>query len=99
MAVAAAYDEAILHFCLLLPMTNEAMTDAIDSSTFSEAQAHAHTGDERWQSFLAVQIVMIVLATAAVVLRFTARRIGPRELWWDDWVILAALVRNILCCV
>ena len=40
----------------------------------------------------AVQVLMIVLATSAVVLRFIARRMTAAGLWWDDWMILAALV-------
>lgn len=49
------------------------------------------TGD-RGPAINAVQVLMIVLATSSVVLRFIARRMTAAGLWWDDWVILAALV-------
>ena len=40
----------------------------------------------------ALQIVMVVLATSAVLLRFVARRMSAAGIWYDDWMILAALV-------
>ena len=41
----------------------------------------------------AVQISMIVATTVVVTLRFISRKIAQAGLWWDDWMILAALVR------
>lgn len=49
-------------------------------------------GGDRGPTIVAVQIVMIVTATLAVALRFIARRISGAGFWWDDWMILAALV-------
>ena len=34
------------------------------------------------------------LAITAVVLRFTARRLSRVKYWWDDWLMLIALVRR-----
>lgn len=47
---------------------------------------------DRGPEINAVQVLMIIMATSAVVLRFIARRMSAAGLWWDDWVILAALV-------
>ena len=41
-----------------------------------------------------VAVVFPVLATAAVALRFYARRIKRQDLKADDWVILLGLVRR-----
>jgi hypothetical protein len=47
---------------------------------------------DRGTSIVSVQIAMIVIPTLAVMLRFTARRMSAAGLWWDDWMILVALV-------
>jgi hypothetical protein len=39
-------------------------------------------------------ITTIVPATLAVAGRFLARYISRVRYWWDDWMILIALVRN-----
>ena len=40
-------------------------------------------------------ISLIVLATFLVVARIIGRRISAAKLWWDDFVIVFALVRQI----
>lgn len=35
---------------------------------------------------------MIALSATAVTLRFLSRRLSKVSLWWDDWLILIALV-------
>ena len=40
-------------------------------------------------------ISLVALATIAVVLRFVARKIAGSKLWWDDWILVVALVRKI----
>ena len=42
---------------------------------------------------IAVSVVLIILSTAAVVLRFISRMLSKAGLWWDDWLIVAALVK------
>jgi hypothetical protein len=37
------------------------------------------------------------LATIAITLRFTARRIAHAKIWLDDYLILAAFVRRTSC--
>ncbi|CZT17528.1 uncharacterized protein RCC_03362 [Ramularia collo-cygni] len=64
-------------------------------AAMSEVQARAISQDDRGDEVLAIQIVMMVSAAVAVGLRFIARRIGPGKLWWDDWVILAALIPSL----
>ena len=44
------------------------------------------------QRFLALQIVLIVLATIAVGLRLYARNLIKARLWWDDYTIIFAWV-------
>ncbi|MCJ1432056.1 hypothetical protein MMC27_001412 [Xylographa pallens] len=48
---------------------------------------------------IAVSVVLIILSTAAVVLRFVARMLSKAGLWWDDWVIVAALVMTWSACL
>lgn len=47
---------------------------------------------DRGPAINAVQVLMIILATTSVIMRFIARRMSAAGLWWDDWVILGALV-------
>ena len=37
-------------------------------------------------------LVQAVLSTVAVVLRFVARRMKGTKLWWDDWLVIPALL-------
>jgi hypothetical protein len=43
---------------------------------------------------LVANVVMAAIATAAVALRFYARRIKNQPWKWDDYTILVACVRN-----
>ena len=43
---------------------------------------------------LAVTFATFALATIAVVLRFVSRRLVHTYLWWDDWLIVVAWVRD-----
>ncbi|EME46733.1 hypothetical protein DOTSEDRAFT_169535 [Dothistroma septosporum NZE10] len=60
-------------------------------SQLPEGPRDTWPSDDRGPSIQAIQILMIVFATSAVALRFTARRVSSFGLWWDDWTILAAL--------
>ena len=42
---------------------------------------------------LGVLITLIALSIIIVALRFLTRRLSGAGYWWDDWLILAALVR------
>lgn len=59
--------------------------------TQQPASGQLPTGD-RGPNINALQVVMIMTASGAVVLRFVARKLSAAGLWWDDWMILAALV-------
>lgn len=37
-------------------------------------------------------ITMVVAATIAVALRLYARRLSVAKFWWDDWMLVLALV-------
>ncbi|CAK3739231.1 integral membrane [Lecanosticta acicola] len=52
------------------------------------------TGD-RGPIVNALQIIMILTASSAVLLRFVARHFSSAGLWWDDWLILAALILSV----
>ena len=41
---------------------------------------------------LGVNIATFCLAVIAIVLRFIARRLTRTALWWDDWLMLPAIV-------
>lgn len=38
-------------------------------------------------------ISLMVAATIALALRLVARSISAAKLWWDDWILMLALVR------
>ena len=41
---------------------------------------------------LGVNIATFTLAVLAICLRFTARRLTRQVYWWDDWLILPAII-------
>lgn len=41
---------------------------------------------------LGVNIATFCLAVFAILLRFTARRLTRAAFWWDDWLMLPAIV-------
>lgn len=42
---------------------------------------------------IAVSAILIAISTIAVILRFMSRMVSKAGLWWDDWLIVAAMVR------
>lgn len=44
---------------------------------------------------LGVNIATFCLAVFAIIARFTARRLTHASLWWDDWLMLPAIVSYI----
>ena len=54
----------------------------------------AHMQDDRRIGIIISNVVCFVLATAAVILRFISRRLAGTKHGWDDWWMLAALVKN-----
>ena len=45
---------------------------------------------------ITIWAVLTSLSVATVTLRFTARAVGNKRFGWDDWTMLAALVRSLL---
>ena len=45
---------------------------------------------------ITIWAVLTSLSVATVTLRFTARAVGNKRFGWDDWTMLAALVRSHL---
>jgi len=45
---------------------------------------------------IALSIVMVLIAVAAYAGRLRARKLRGKKLWWDDWMVLAALVIRAL---
>jgi hypothetical protein len=41
---------------------------------------------------VAASIALLAIPTVIVALRFVARMLSKAGLWWDDWMVLAALV-------
>lgn len=48
--------------------------------------------NEGGRAAFGLAVSFLVLATAAVILRFVARRLSKNRLGWDDWDIFAALI-------
>lgn len=50
---------------------------------------------DRGPQLVAASIILLLLSTIAVALRILGRLITTNSgLWWDDWLSLAALVRQ-----
>ena len=43
---------------------------------------------------LGVNIATFILAVIAIVLRFMARRLTRAPFWWDDWLMIPAIVSD-----
>lgn len=51
--------------------------------------------DDKSPTLIAVAITLIILETTAVAVRFLSRYLSKAGFWWDDWLILGALVGHI----
>lgn len=49
--------------------------------------------DNRGREIVVVTIILAVLATLAVILRFACRRLTKIAISWDDYLIVVGLVR------
>ncbi len=58
------------------------------------AYQEAHLGDDRRATVIAPNVVFIIAAIVAVVLRFESRHIARTALKADDWWILGGLVHE-----
>lgn len=76
-------------------------TDRVYTSSFCGLRANGFqyqlldmspTPDQGWKIYVGT-LTTIVPATLAVGARFLARWIGGIHYWWDDWMVLIALVR------
>ena len=45
---------------------------------------------------ITIQAILVSLCLIVISLRFIARTIGGKHFGWDDWTMLAALVRSLL---
>lgn len=60
--------------------------------TSYEMPAGTDLSESMQPTILAVNIIGFVLSAAAVGLRLVARKMSNAPLWWDDWMIVLALV-------
>ena len=54
----------------------------------------AEMRQDKRPELLPIFIVFSILPMIAVAMRIIARKMKQTELWWDDYLILVALVRN-----
>lgn len=45
---------------------------------------------------ITIWAILTSLSVVIVTVRFTARAVGKKRVGWDDWTMLAALVRSLL---
>jgi hypothetical protein len=53
---------------------------------------NADPSDSQQGRIMGVSIMLIALSSSVVCLRFVARILSKAGLWWDDWLILAAMI-------
>ena len=41
---------------------------------------------------LGINISTFVLAVISIILRFVSRRLSRAHFWWDDWLMISAIV-------
>lgn len=74
---------------------------ATDGPLFTQDEVEyqmTHINENRGPEILASAIVLAVLAMVAVVLRLTCRRYTKCAISWDEYTILAGLVRHRALC-
>ena len=49
---------------------------------------------EKSSTLIRLTISLLVIQIVAVAVRFVSRYLSRAGCWWDDWTILAALVRE-----
>lgn len=69
------------------PVGNEAAPP-----TTSQDVTPAFLAQSLQPNIYAACILVTVAATVAIALRLLCRRLAKAYLWWDDWIIIAALV-------
>ena len=55
-----------------------------------------HISDDRRADVIVVNAVCFAIALVAVTLRFISRRLARVHHWWDDWLVMVALVSYTL---
>ena len=60
------------------------------------AYQEAHITDDRAGSIIAANAICYAIGIVAVALRFLSRRISKIKYEWDDWLVVAGLVRPLL---
>ena len=60
--------------------------------TTNDAATPAFLAQSLQPNIYAACIIVTVAATIAVALRLLCRRLAKAHLWWDDWIIIVALV-------
>jgi len=53
----------------------------------------AHVHDDRGPDMVVSNVICISLACVAVLLRLIARRLSKAKIWFDDYMIVVALVK------
>ena len=55
--------------------------------------------DNRTPTIIATTVAPLTLSVIAVGARFLGRHVGGTKLWWDDWLVLLALVgvQTVVC--
>ena len=66
------------------------LRDQVSSMIDMSIDAYYET---RLPSVLSATIIPIVFATIFVGLRYVARRLSAADFWWDDWLLIPAIVR------
>ena len=51
--------------------------------------------EDRKVEVIVVTTLVTVLALSAVILRMLSRKLGGVKLWWDDYLIFFAMVRDM----
>lgn len=60
------------------------------------AYQQQHMEDDRTADILAAALISAILATAAIALRFTCRKLMKASIAWDDYWIIVGWVRASL---
>ena len=78
-----------------MPLINWAVYESLPPA---EAQYQLdHINQSRVHDIVSSHIACLVIAVAAIILRFISRRMSKTAIKADDWMIVAALVSDTSC--
>lgn len=88
---------ALVWFKLRLLISMAVLSRHLQPRAYVKSRSTGPKFDHDSIKFIIVDAILVILATLAVILRFLARRIKRSPFYLEDYMVLVALVRTLVC--